>query len=60
MFSCICSVLWFLLCEYIDKELSQYDVDRDFEKMLTIYVRYYAMREDNYMAIESGGKVKYF
>ncbi len=39
-------------------ELSAYDAERDFDKMLEIYVRYYAMREDNYMAIESGGRVK--
>lgn len=36
------------------KELSSMDIEKDYEKMLKIYLKYYTIREKSYMAIEAG------
>ncbi len=37
-------------------ELSQIDVEKDFDKAMEIFDRYYGMRENSYMASETGNK----
>ena len=37
-------------------ELSEIDIDKDFDKALSVFERYYGQRENNYMAEESGIK----